>query len=360
MPPAGCAARERGPMEDRAALGGPSAQEKFRGFPAIRGTRAQSYAGVRSADQGSLYRFEHWTDSVGACLRHASVVGYGRLQRRPGKTDRTMPRLQQGRISKRTVDALPVGDKEAVFWDLELLGFGVRVYTSGAKVFIVQSRAGGKSRRYTIGRHGPISAEEARRKAKMTIATIKGGLEPELSPSGWVIGPPREKSGLSAIDGMPNSIHRNILTSLVRRHDRPVMNNTHRVEYVECLVAEFLGGDWTLPWTSGYDWVPWDIEHVSGTRIEIKQCAALPPWHAGNEIRTRYRSPQGLLGTRRRVDRRAGPVCRPLCLRLAWGREGVGRRSASALPMAVLRRSDAPSAGKAGQYGSTRPEEARG
>lgn len=198
-----------------------------------------------------------------------------------------MPRLQRGRITKRTVDALPVGDKEAVFWDLELLGFGVRVYPSGARVYIVQSRFEGKSRRYTIGRHGPVSAKEARRKAVMTIAAIKGGLEPELSPSGWVIGPPREKSGLSAIDRMPNSIHRNILTSLVQRYDRPVMNNTHRAEYVECLVAEFLGPGWTLPWTSGYDWAPWHIEHVSGTRIEIKQSAALPPWHAGNEIRTR-------------------------------------------------------------------------
>ena len=198
-----------------------------------------------------------------------------------------MPRLQQGRINKSTVDALPVAGKEVVFWDPDLAGFGVRVYPSGSKVFVVQGRSGGKSKRYTIGRHGFITAEEARRKAEMTVAAIKAGREPELSPSGWVIGPPRKRSGLSAVDGMPNSMHRNILTSLLRRYDCPVMNNTHRAEYVECLVAEFLGSGWALPWTKGYDWAPWDVEHVSGTRLEVKQSAALQPWHAGNQARTK-------------------------------------------------------------------------
>ena len=198
-----------------------------------------------------------------------------------------MPKLQRGRINNSTVDALPVADKEVVFWDSELQGFGVRVYRSGGKVYVVQGRSGGKSKRYTIGRHGVITAEDARRKAVMTVAAIKGGLEPELSPSGWVVGPPRRKSGLSAIDRVPNSIHRNILTSLVRRYDCQVMNNTHRAEYVECLVAEFLGTGWTHPWTNGYDWAPWDIEHISGARLEIKQSAALQPWHVGNQTRTK-------------------------------------------------------------------------
>ena len=38
-----------------------------------------------------------------------------------------MTRLQGKRISKRTVDALPVDGKDAVYWDAELKGFGVRV-----------------------------------------------------------------------------------------------------------------------------------------------------------------------------------------------------------------------------------------
>lgn len=225
-----------------------------------------------------------------ACNRIPSrtvLTGSGGSRGQFGETDRTMPKLQRGRINNRTVDALPVADNEVVFWDSELQGFGVRVYRSGGKVYVVQGRSGGKSKRYTIGRHGVITAEEARRKAAMTLAAIKGGQEPELSSSGWVVGPPRKKSGLPAIDGMPNSIHRNILTSLVQRYDCRVMNNIHRAEYVECLVAEFLGTGWTLPWTNGYDWAPWDIEHVSGARLEIKQSAALQPWHVGNQTRTK-------------------------------------------------------------------------
>ena len=98
-----------------------------------------------------------------------------------------MARLNSGTISRRTVEGLPTKERDAVFWDRELSGFGVRVYPSGAKVYLVQTRAGGKSRRVTIGRHGLVSAEQARRKAAVVIASIKAGEEPRgngvVSPS---------------------------------------------------------------------------------------------------------------------------------------------------------------------------------
>ena len=89
-----------------------------------------------------------------------------------------MARLNSGTISRRTVEGLPTEEREAVFWDRELSGFGVRVYPSGSKVYLVQTRAGGKSRRVTIGRHGLVSAEQARHKAAVVIASIKAGEEP--------------------------------------------------------------------------------------------------------------------------------------------------------------------------------------
>ncbi len=46
-------------------------------------------------------------------------------------------------LTKRTVDRLSVNGKDAVFWDNDLPGFGVRVYPSGRKVFVVQTRAFG-------------------------------------------------------------------------------------------------------------------------------------------------------------------------------------------------------------------------
>ncbi|MCY4497247.1 MAG: Arm DNA-binding domain-containing protein, partial [Rhodospirillaceae bacterium] len=69
-----------------------------------------------------------------------------------------MTKLRDQRISQRTVDGLSVDEKDAVFWDCDLPGFGVRVYPNGTKVYVVQTRGHGKSRRGTIGRHGPFTA----------------------------------------------------------------------------------------------------------------------------------------------------------------------------------------------------------
>jgi len=100
-----------------------------------------------------------------------------------------MARLNGTTISRRTVEALPVGERETVFWDHELSGFGVRVYPSGTKVYLVQTRSSGKSRRVTIGRHGVLSAEQARRKAAQFIASIKAGEEPARTRSPPDAGP---------------------------------------------------------------------------------------------------------------------------------------------------------------------------
>ena len=92
-----------------------------------------------------------------------------------------MAKLQRTTISRRTVEALKAG-KDTVYWDTELLGFGVRVYPTGRKVYVVQTRADGKSKRVTVGRHGVITAEEARRRAALIVARIKAGEEPIPEP----------------------------------------------------------------------------------------------------------------------------------------------------------------------------------
>ena len=82
------------------------------------------------------------------------------------------------KLSKRTVDALSVGRGDSIFWDRELPGFGVRVYSSGKKKYVVQSRGPGGSRRITLGEHGELTAERARRKAAEAIDRIKQGADP--------------------------------------------------------------------------------------------------------------------------------------------------------------------------------------
>ena len=91
-----------------------------------------------------------------------------------------MAKLRRG-ISNRMVAALRA-DKDTLFWDRELIGFGVRVHTSGAKVYVAQARGLHGPRRITVGRHGVIHADEARRRAALIIARIKAGEDPVAEP----------------------------------------------------------------------------------------------------------------------------------------------------------------------------------
>ena len=93
-----------------------------------------------------------------------------------------MPRRSELRITKRTVDALTVESEDAVFWDRDLAGFGVRVHATGRKVYVVQSRGPGGPKRVTLGRHGEMSADEARKRAAVVIDRIKQGEDPVPAP----------------------------------------------------------------------------------------------------------------------------------------------------------------------------------
>ena len=94
-----------------------------------------------------------------------------------------MPKRGELTISKRTVDGLSVGEGEAVFWDRDLPGFGVRVYPSGSKIYVAQSRGPAGIRRLSLGRHGEVTADEARKRAAAAVARIKKGESPAARPA---------------------------------------------------------------------------------------------------------------------------------------------------------------------------------
>jgi len=82
------------------------------------------------------------------------------------------------KLNKRNVDAaLPTG-KDYVVWDDDLQGFGLRVFASGKRSYIIQYRALGRSRRYTIGAHGVWTPEMARQEAKAQLGRIAQGDNP--------------------------------------------------------------------------------------------------------------------------------------------------------------------------------------
>ena len=89
-----------------------------------------------------------------------------------------MAKLGRTTISRRTVESLEV-ERDTVYWDKDMPGFGVRVYPTGSRFYVAQTRARGRpAKRVTLGRHGVITAEEARRRAALVIAQVKSGGEP--------------------------------------------------------------------------------------------------------------------------------------------------------------------------------------
>ena len=93
-----------------------------------------------------------------------------------------MPRRSEFRLTKRAVDALETGKRNALFWDRDLAGFGVRVHATGRKAYVVQSRGPKGIKRVTLGRHGEMSCEEARKQAALLIDRIKQGEDPRPEP----------------------------------------------------------------------------------------------------------------------------------------------------------------------------------
>lgn len=86
-----------------------------------------------------------------------------------------------GKITKDSVDKLAKGAVDLFTWDDKLSGFGVKVTPAGAKVYLFQYRVGGRgnpTRRYTIGKHGALTPDQARTRAKQLAAMVEGGIDP--------------------------------------------------------------------------------------------------------------------------------------------------------------------------------------
>ncbi len=136
-----------------------------------------------------------------------------------------MAALEYRKLTKRIVDRLAVDDKDRVFWDRDLPGFGLRVYPSGRKVYVVQSRSDGKSRRVTVGKAGEITAHEARGSASRLLGCIKSGkplveAPPAAPPTVADLGE-RFLREYAALHCKPNTVKN--YRQMVRTHILPVL-----------------------------------------------------------------------------------------------------------------------------------------
>ena len=86
-----------------------------------------------------------------------------------------MPRVDL--TPRRVRDSRP-GGKDTILFDNALPGFGLRIHPSGRKVWIVQARIEGRSRRIVIARYGEMELAKARRRARDMLACIRAGQNP--------------------------------------------------------------------------------------------------------------------------------------------------------------------------------------
>ncbi|MCP3963423.1 MAG: tyrosine-type recombinase/integrase [bacterium] len=88
------------------------------------------------------------------------------------------------KLTKRAVDAAryepPASHPRGAYyvWDTEMAGFGLRVYPSGRKVFVLTYRVKGKQRFYSLGRYGEMTVHEARTEALDVLRQARKGKDP--------------------------------------------------------------------------------------------------------------------------------------------------------------------------------------
>lgn len=88
------------------------------------------------------------------------------------------------KITKTTVDRLraeAMGSGEILAYDTDVRGFGVRISKTGNAAYFMEYKLGGragKSRRMSIGRHGELTPDQARRAAETLRGQINQGIDP--------------------------------------------------------------------------------------------------------------------------------------------------------------------------------------
>jgi integrase len=84
------------------------------------------------------------------------------------------------KLTKRLVEGTAAPESgELNLWDSEAPGFGLRVRAGGSRVYVVEYRnREQRKRRVTLGPHGRLTVEQARKQATQTIAAVGRGDDP--------------------------------------------------------------------------------------------------------------------------------------------------------------------------------------
>jgi integrase len=89
-------------------------------------------------------------------------------------------RQNRPRLTKSTAAALPIPKgKNAIYWDRDLVGLGLRISPRGTKTYFLQARTrSGRGIKITLGRTDRVTAEQARDAARKHLAAVDLGRDP--------------------------------------------------------------------------------------------------------------------------------------------------------------------------------------
>src|SRR5512132_1095873 len=83
-----------------------------------------------------------------------------------------------GKLTKRSIEALAPREIDYIAWDNDVPGFGVRVMPSGPKSFVLQYRAGRRSRRMVLGYVNVVTPEQAGTMAIHHLSALRRSVDP--------------------------------------------------------------------------------------------------------------------------------------------------------------------------------------
>jgi len=87
----------------------------------------------------------------------------------------------KARLNKRAIDeATYQGPGGCYLWDTELAAFGVRIYPTGRKAFVVSYWSRGRRRFHTLGQYGRMTLPQAREAALEVFLRVRRGEDPRF------------------------------------------------------------------------------------------------------------------------------------------------------------------------------------
>ena len=91
-----------------------------------------------------------------------------------------LARGMKAKLTKRTVEAVPSGERDVLVWDTDIPGFGLKVTPKAARVYVLKYSRRNRSKWVTIGRHGDggLTADQARREAEILRGVVRDGGDP--------------------------------------------------------------------------------------------------------------------------------------------------------------------------------------